>query len=349
MLRSSACLLALALAGPLFGCAARRVDPDQPHHLTNGGFRNPHAPRDSLGLGQIVLWRLGAYDETRTLARPPPGFTFPNPQKNLDPARPQVTWINHSTFLVDLGPVRLLTDPIWSERASPVPWMGPRRRHSVPLSLDQIGRIDFVLISHNHYDHLDRDTVRRLGDRVRWFVPPGVASWLRSEGIHRVEELDWWQSSQFGPGIAVTAVPAQHFSMRSLFDLDDTLWTGWVVTLRAETAARKTVYFAGDTGYNPVDFREIGRRLGPMDLSLIPIGAYLPRRLMHTRHVSPREAVAIHRDVRSRLSVGMHWKTFRQTDEPLDQPPFDLLRALEDGGLPPRHFRVLEPGQAINF
>jgi N-acyl-phosphatidylethanolamine-hydrolysing phospholipase D len=248
-----------------------------------------------------------------------------------------------------MGSVRLLTDPVWSERASPVPWAGPRRRHSVPLSLDQVGRIDLVLISHNHYDHLDRDTVRRLGDRVRWFVPLGIAAWLRGEGIHRVEELDWWQSSEFGPDVRITAVPAQHFSMRSPFDLDDTLWTGWVVTLRGEGGTRKTVYFAGDTGHNSTDFREIGRRFGPVDLSLIPIGAYLPRRIMHARHVSPREAVAIHRDVRSRLSVGMHWKTFRQTDEPLDQPPFDLWRALEEQGIPPPAFRVLEPGQTINF
>jgi N-acyl-phosphatidylethanolamine-hydrolysing phospholipase D len=346
VLRSAACLLALAL---FLGCAARRVDPDEPHHLVGDGFRNPHAPRDSLGIGQLLRWRLGAYDETRTLVRPPPGFRFPAPPAELDPAQPRVTWINHSTFLVETGSVRLLTDPVWSDRVSPVAWAGPRRRHSVPLSLDQVGRVDLVLISHNHYDHLDRDTVHRLGDRVRWFVPLGVAAWLRGEGVHRVEELDWWQSSEFGPDVGITAVPAQHFSMRSPFDLDDTLWTGWVVTLRGQAGPRKTVYFAGDTGHNPIDFREIGRRFGPMDLSLIPIGAYLPRRIMHARHVSPREAVAIHRDVRSRLSIGMHWRTFRQTDEPLDQPPFDLWLALEEAGIAPEAFRVLAPGQTIDF
>jgi N-acyl-phosphatidylethanolamine-hydrolysing phospholipase D len=348
MHRVLASLFALSLA--LFGCAARQIDPARPHHLSGGGFRNPHAGEDSFGFGPILLWRLGAYDEElRSLVRPPPGWRFPNQTTSVDPARPHVTWVNHSTFLVDLGSVRFLTDPVWSERASPVPWAGPRRRHSVPFSLDEVGRIDFVLISHNHYDHLDRETVRRLGDRVHWFVPIGIAAWLRAQGIHRVEELDWWQSSEFGPRIAVTAVPAQHFSMRSFFDLNETLWTGWVVSLRGAKGPEKTIYFAGDTGHNPEDFHEIGRRLGPMDLSLIPIGAYLPRRLMRTRHVSPRDAVAIHRDVGSRLSVAMHWRTFRQTDEPLDQPPFDLFRALHEYGISPREFRVLEPGQAINF
>ncbi len=342
-------LLSVSWAILLFACAGHHVDPAMSHHWQEGGFRNPHAPPDSLGLADLLRWRVGYYDERRSLPPLPAGFTSPNPREPLDPLRAHVVWINHSTCLVDLGSTRFLTDPVLGERVSPVSWAGPRRRHSLPVGLDQLGPIDFVLISHNHYDHLDRETVERLGDRVRWFVPLGVAGWLRDQGVHRVEELDWWSATTFGPDLRVTAVPAQHFSMRSWFDRDETLWTGWVVSFRGDGARAKTVYFAGDTGHNGSDFREIGRRLGPMDLSLIPIGAYSPRRLMQPRHASPGDAVEIHREVRSRLSVAIHWRTFQQTDEPPEQPPFDLFLALERRGVPPRAFRVLEPGQAINF
>jgi N-acyl-phosphatidylethanolamine-hydrolysing phospholipase D len=338
----------MILGAETCGCTRTCADPEYPHHLADGGFRNPHASDDSIGFGQILGWQLGFYDETASLPRPPADFTYPNPRESADPGRPRVTWINHSSFLVEAGGVRFLTDPIWSERASPVSWAGPRRRHPVPIALDGLGRIDFVVISHNHFDHLDLDTVRRLGNHVRWFVPLGLGSWFRAQEITRIEELDWWQRSRHDPVAVVTAVPAQHFSLRSPFDLNETLWVGWVVELTLPQG-KKTVYFAGDTGYNFTDFREIGRRFGSVDLSLLPIGAYSPRRLLQSRHLSPEEAVMIHRDVGSALSVAMHFGTFKQTDEPLKQPPYDLWRALRAHGVSVRQFRVLEPGQAINF
>jgi N-acyl-phosphatidylethanolamine-hydrolysing phospholipase D len=335
--------LALGISIALCACAAPHALTMRPHHLSDGTFRNPHSKEDP-GFGRVVMWQLGGYDESAALEPVPAGFAYPNPHEPVDPVQPRVTWVNHSTFLVEVAGVRFLTDPIWSERASPVPWAGPKRRHAPGIPLDAVGTVDFVVVSHDHYDHLDAATVRHFADQVEWFVPLRLAEWFRGLGVTRVRELDWWESAHHGPRARITAVPAQHFSMRGPWGVNATLWTGWVIEI-----ADRRVYFAGDTGYNEHDFREIGRRFGPIDLALIPIGAYSPREVMRSRHVAPSEAVEIHRDVQSRRSVAGHFGTFQQTDEPPEQPPYDLLRALERSGIDPTEFRVLDPGQSINF
>ena len=192
------------------------------------------------------------------------------------------------------------------------------------MTADDLPPIDAVIISHSHYDHMDTASLQALGNKPYYFVPLGIKPWLVEKGISadNISELDWWQKDKL-KNTDFTLVPARHFSNRSLMDLNETLWGGWVIEI-----AGKTIYFAGDTGYSPA-FREIGRRYGPMDLSFIPIGAYEPYMPTRTVHIVPRQAVQIHRDVSSKQSIAMHWGTFKLTAEPMDEPPMLLERALK--------------------
>jgi N-acyl-phosphatidylethanolamine-hydrolysing phospholipase D len=227
---------------------------------------------------------------------------------------PSLTWIGHSSFLIKLDGVTFLTDPMFSQRASPFSFMGPRRMVAPGVPLEKLPAIDFVLQSHDHYDHLDRSTVEYLVQRGAQFVVPlGLAEWIRSVG-GRATELDWWQEIELD-GLRITSVPAQHFSARTLWDRQRRLWCGWTVT-----GPSRRFYFAGDTGYSK-QFTEIGRRLGPFDLAALPIGAYLPSEMMHDVHVTPEEALQVAQDVRARRVVAMHFGTFDLTDEPVGEPP----------------------------
>lgn len=258
---------------------------------------------------------------------------------------PAATWLGHASFLLQVGGQNVLTDPHLSARASPVGWAGPKRVSAPGLSHAQLPRIDAVLISHNHYDHLDLPSLRALerDHAPRYLVPSGVGALLRAQGFARVEELAWWQSASLGEG-RVTAVPVQHFSGRGARDRNRSHWAGFVLELGG-----RRVFFAGDTGYSK-DFADIGERFPQgMDLALIPIGAYEPRGFMAPVHVNPEEAVRIHQDVRSRLSIGMHWGSFRLTLEPLDEPPQRLRAALTAAQLPPESFRVLALGETLKF
>lgn len=238
----------------------------------------------------------------------------------------RVIWLGHSTFLIQAGGVNILTDPILSERASPVSFAGPARLAPMPYGFEDLPAIDAVLISHNHYDHLDKATIRQLGNGPHYYVPLGLKSWFIEQGIEaaRISEMDWWQH-QAGQGYRVTATPAQHWSSRSLFDRRKTLWAGWHIQL-----SDWSLWFAGDTGYNPVQFRQIGQRFEDIDLALIPIGSYSPRWFMKPYHVNPQEAVQIHRDVGAAMSVGMHWSTFQLSAEALDEPRQRLQRVMAE-------------------
>ena len=228
---------------------------------------------------------------------------------------PTVTWIGHATVLVQMDQVSFLTDPTWSHTASPFTFLGPRRFAPPGLAFETLPKIDFVLISHNHYDHLDVPTVRRLAATgARVLVPLKVGALLRRAGVARVDELDWWETRRLGP-LTVHCVPSQHWSGRGLVDQSLTLWGGWAVMGRSER-----FYFAGDTGYFP-GFAEIGSRLGPFGLAALPIGAYEPQAMMRPVHLNPEEALQAGLDVGARVMVGMHYGTFDLTDEPLDEPP----------------------------
>jgi len=310
----------------------------KPKHHTRRGFRNNY-PHEKKGLKDFLkfLWgwdRVGAKFEA-PMAAPDPGFLAANR------TRPTLTWIGHATFLVQVGGLNILTDPHFTARASPLQFAGPKRLMPPGLALRDLPALDVVLISHNHYDHLDDGSVRWLAKhhpKAVFVVPLGVRRWLQRRHVGNAVELDWWQRHD-GHGFSVTAVPAQHFSGRRHNDRNRTLWCGFVLE-----AANKKVFFAGDTGYSK-DFADIGERFGAMDLALLPIGAYEPRWFMKSMHVNPEEAVRIHRDLNSRQSVAMHWGTFRLTEEPMDEPPRLLAQALKDAHVAPDKFWVMQHGE----
>jgi len=340
----------LALLAVLGGCARTNpyFDPLKPHH-TDSGFRNNYGPAGGKPLSDLLRW----YAERTTNGLPATpsthvnGYDFPQAPTELawlrgNRSEPSVTWIGHATVLLQLGGLNVLTDPHFSERAFAVQWWGPKRRVPLPFGLADLPRIDLVLISHSHYDHLDRETVvalnRQPGGPPLFLVPLGIERWLAEQGITRSRALDWWDRNEF-EGLEIHFVPAQHWSARTPFDRNSTLWGGWVVRTPAFS-----FYFAGDTGYSQ-DFRDIGERFGGFDLSLIPVGAYLPRWFMKDQHVDPAEAVQIHLDVKSRLSIGIHWGSFELTDEPLDAPIGELARARELLGVRDDTFVLLRHGE----
>ncbi|MGH8442796.1 MAG: MBL fold metallo-hydrolase [Nevskiaceae bacterium] len=308
-------------------------------HHARRGFRNnfPHE-RHNFGSFMKFLWgwRKKPFDKVRfPLAQPDPGVLGANR------TRPTLTWIGHATFLVQLGGLNILTDPHFTARASPLRFAGPERLAPPGLAMRDLPAPDVILISHNHYDHLDDPSVRWLArhhPKAVFVVPLGVRRWLQRRHVANVVELDWWQQHQ-GRGFAVTAVPVQHFSGRTTADRNRTLWCGFVIEI-----AGKKVFFAGDTGYSK-DFAEIGKQFAPVDLALLPIGAYAPRWFMKAMHVNPEEAVRIHNDVGALQSAAMHWGTFRLTEEPLDEPPRLLAEALKTARVPPEKFWVLQHGE----
>lgn len=240
-----------------------------------------------------------------------------------------VTWIGHSSLLIQMGQVTFLTDPVWSDRPSPIPFIGPSRFVEPGVAIDDLPPIDFVLISHNHYDHLDLPTLKVLARRnagTKFFVPLGNAEVLRKHGITRVEELDWRQSKEF-LGVMVYCLPAQHWSKRSLADDNRALWASWAVI-----GSDKRFYFAGDTGYFS-GFKRIGRQLGPFDLAAVPIGAYEPRQMMRDSHMNPEEAVSAARDLKADKALAMHFGTFDLSDEPLAEPPQRFAVAAAKAGV----------------
>lgn len=258
---------------------------------------------------------------------------------------PTVTWIGHSTFLVQIEGLNVLTDPIWSDRTSPVMFAGPRRLVPPGLRFEDLPPIHAVLISHDHYDHLDVATVLRLArhHRPTFFVPVGLRAWFAAFDITDVVELDWWESASIGR-VTLTAVPAQHSSGRSvlLSDQNTRLWTSWVMT-----SAHRRLFFAGDTGYHP-GLAEIGRRLGPFDVTALPIGGYSDFDRHHPNHLSPEEAVQAYEDLHGRLLVPMHWGTFELNREPFAEPPRRLLAEALRRGLE-EHVATLSPGQTIHW
>lgn len=227
---------------------------------------------------------------------------------------PSVTWIGHATMLVRMDGVTFLTDPIFSERASPVSFAGPARLVAPGVPLDQLPPLDFVTISHDHYDHTDLPSITALAARdVPFFVPLGLGELIRQAG-GTVTELDWWQEARIG-AVRIACVPSQHFSGRSLTDGNQRLWAGWVVM-----GPTRRFYHAGDSGYFN-GFSTIGNRFGPIDLAALPIGAYSPASIMHFVHMNPEEAVQAAIDLRATTALGMHYGTFDLTDEPPDEPP----------------------------
>jgi L-ascorbate metabolism protein UlaG (beta-lactamase superfamily) len=252
-----------------------------------------------------------------------------------------VTFINHSTVLLQIGTLNLITDPIYAKRASPFSFAGPKRAHPPGIRFDDLPPIDAILLSHNHYDHCCVRTLRRLleRDRPAIYTGRGVRPLLESVGFEQVVEMNWWECIELRPDTMLTYVPARHFSGRGLFDRNKTLWGGFFLT-----APEAKVYFAGDTADGP-HFEAIRERLGTPDLALLPIGAYEPPEIMKPVHTNPEEAVDAHLRLGARHSVAIHFGTFPLTDEGQWDPPERLDRALSAAGLTGNDFWVLDFGE----
>ncbi|MFP8966203.1 MBL fold metallo-hydrolase [Pokkaliibacter sp. CJK22405] len=344
------------------GCSHQfeHADPKKPHR-TEDGFTNSDGSILDKPFSELMRWRWEAWRSG--VPKPPQtvvqGYDFPVEKTDTawlraNHTQASVTWIGHASALLQLDGFNVLTDPVFSDRASPVSFIGPERKVKVPFPLSELPSVDVVVISHNHYDHLDKASIQQLarqpGGSPLFLVPLGVKAWFADLGITNVQELDWWQdatldqsllakeTSSAVSGLKLTFVPAHHWTARGLGDRNQTLWGGWVIQ-----GKQQKVYFAGDSGYS-ADFAEIGKQLGPFDLALIPVGAYEPRWFMKSQHVDPAEAVQIFNDVHATKAVGIHWGTFELTDEPLDQPIIDLKAALADAQLDPARFKLLHHG-----
>jgi len=329
----------------------------KPHHRP-GGFRNNYGDFAAKPLAQVLRWKR----EARRQGLPPPpqapipqvapdlAFLHGNAAGATQPV-PAVTWVGHSTVLAQLGGISMLTDPIFSQRASPLGFAGPKRHQPPGLALAQLPHIDLVVVSHNHYDHLDSASVRALarqaGGPPLFVVPLGLKTWFGALGITGVVELDWWDTHRLGC-VEIVLVPAQHWSARGLNDRMKTLWGGFAVL-----APDCHLFFAGDTGYSR-DFQDIQAHFanrqtpqagGGFDVALLPIGAYEPRWFMAQQHVNVDEAVKIHRDLQAKRSLGVHWGTFELTDEALDEPPRALAALRAAQGMDADAFFVLAIGE----
>lgn len=308
---------------------------------------------------EFIKWR---FRQRQAQSQQPPyvpEYAQPDLEKirNPDLAKIQLTWVGHSTFLMQVAGMNILTDPIWSKRASPVQWAGPKRQARPGVLFEDLPKIDVVLISHTHYDHLDRNTILKLGNTPKYFVPERVGAWFKSERITNIVELPWWKSEKCGT-LEIFAVPAKHWSKRWAFGIEDMGWSGFVIKSSAglrrdeagsDLAKAGVIYFAGDTGYHNEYFKEIGKCFPQIDLALIPIGAYYPQQIFGRFHVDPREAVVIHQEIKTKKSVGMHWGTFKLTQEPLEEPPMLLAKELQVAGLPQSDFLAMKLGETTVF
>jgi L-ascorbate metabolism protein UlaG (beta-lactamase superfamily) len=268
----------------------------------------------------------------------------PELRTNLRRGEIAITFVNHITYLIQFRLLNVLTDPVWSERVSPVSWSGPRRIRAPGLAFEALPRIDVVLVSHNHYDHLDVDTLVRLeqAHRPLFLTGLGNRAFLEEHGLRRVRELDWWQHTSHDAA-TYTCTPAQHWSGRDIGGRNRTLWGGFVIE-----AAGSKVFFAGDTGYWR-HFRDLRERLGIVDVAMLPIGAYEPRWFMRDQHMDPEEAVRAHLDLEARLSIGTHYGCFQLTDEGIDDPPRELAAARHRHDVPQDRFRALETGETLLY
>lgn len=333
-----AVLVAGALAYAADPFAGPRYRGERSDHFDGEKFFVPGAP-PRRGFGDFLRWQLHSkpgfwrpYSDTRG---------GPPPPRTIEGGNLRVTLVNHSTTLIQTAGLNFLTDPVWSKRVGPLSWTGPARHRPPGLRLEDLPPIDVVLLSHNHYDHLDLPTLKLLAQvhKPRFIVPLGVGALLESHGLGRPAELDWWGRADLSQDVRVISAPAQHFSMRGLRDHNNTLWCSYII----EGPAGR-IFFAGDTGYGP-HFAEIASRYAPFRLALLPIGAYRPTWFMSFAHVSPDESARVAREIRAETSVAIHFGAFALADDGELEPVTDLHRALREGPQPAPRFWVLEYGE----
>jgi L-ascorbate metabolism protein UlaG (beta-lactamase superfamily) len=307
----------------------------QSAHFSDGKFRNPKVV--SKNLWDVIKMRFNSdwasWPEWVEIAQ------APTPLQRVMGPEIRVTFINHSTFLIQTNGYNILTDPIFSKRCSPFSFIGPKRVHDPGVPFDKIPKIDFVVISHDHYDHLDLDTINKLRDRdqPKFYMGLGVGERLKT--MKNSFEMDWWDKLKVTNDFELSFVPVQHFSGRTLTDRNSTLWGGFVLNIKG-----KKIYFGGDSGYSD-HYLKTQEKMGPMDLSLIPIGAYSPRDFMSYAHVDPKQAVQAHLDLKSKKTIGMHFGTFQLTAEPINEPLELLEVEKKAAGITDQAFITLKPGE----
>lgn len=320
----------------IFGAGAA-----QSHH-TYDGFRNPYPGFKERDFSDFLRWSV--WDRlTGKKPKHPATYSFPLADNDGSYLRANhtdftVTWVGHSTLLIQIEGVTILTDPIWSKRSSPVKFAGPKRQVPPGLALKDLPPVDLVIISHDHYDHLDKETLKKLGNKPFYLVPLGIGSILEDLDIKRYAELDWWDTITFNK-LEIICTPAQHFSGRNPLHQNKTLWASWAIRGREHS-----FYYGGDSGYF-TGFSEIGKKFGPFDVAALPIGAYQPRWFMGPVHMDPDEAVRAYLDLKARYFVPIHWGTFQLADEPLDEPPQKLRQSIKARNLPQNNFLILKHGQ----
>ena len=353
--RLGAVLLPLAASLLLSSCEAvgqQQEEPGEegaqrPAHHTADGYRNLHVAEPDRRFFDFLAMRW--FGDTKWADHAARAAEVPVRDLDVERVRQpppgiRISWLGHSTFLLQGKSVNILTDPAFGNRVSPLSFAGPKRytRHVVDYA--NLPPIDVVVISHNHYDHLDLVAIKHLGDGPRYLVPLGLKPWFVRHGITpgRILELDWWDSTT-AAGLTFQAMPSQHWSARGLTDRFATLWASWLIHLDG-----RAIWFAGDTGYNPVQFREIGQTANRIDIALIPIGGYAPRWFMGPYHVNPEEAIRIHADVRARQSIGMHWGTYPLTAEGPIDPVVELEKRKKEYGLQADEFVTMALGESID-
>lgn len=343
-----------AIALLLAACASVNpyYDATRTHHRPDG-FANSDR---TLNLGQSpwyeITWRrmrgdfrplnppAGGYEQFAAKWSSPVDLALLHSRSDS----PRITWLGHAGLLLQLAGRNILIDPQLTDFAGPFRQLSATRRVPPPLRPEDLPAIDYVLISHNHYDHLDKATILRLmasGQRPRFLVPLGVKAWFDEHGIGLVSEMDWWDERTDGP-LRIHFTPAQHWSKRTPFDTNRSLWGGFAVTRDAPAPWR--FLYTGDTGYS-ADFRDIRQRLGTVDLLAVPVGAYLPRDFMAPQHTNPDDAVSILLDVEAKQAIGVHWGTFELTQEAFDQPPVDVAEALSRQNLGQDRLWMLRHGE----
>jgi len=339
----AAALFALALVVLGYTFSQPGYNGPESDHFNGTTFENT-GDIPSKGFADVMKWYLTRDQGEWTKAKGSEITFAKKPADNVTDGV-VITYVNHSTFLIQTAGVNILTDPIWSDRVSPLSFAGPKRFRPVGVKFEDLPPINLVLISHNHYDHLDIETLKKLNKNFspRFIVPLGVDLYLNQEGIENIFPLDWWQAKIIDSDITVHSVESQHFSARGLFDRDKTLWTGYVID-----TPTGSVYFAGDTGYSNI-FKKIGQKHPDIKVGLIPIGAYKPRWFMKPMHVNPEEAIQVHKDVGAQISFGMHFGTFPLADDGMDDPENDFAKAMRLPKNQGVNFKLLTEGDSFSL
>ena len=335
--------LSVALSTAVGCTLASKSTENRPDHHTSDGFRNiPYVETASSKGAFFVMRRIWGSAFHPSVPR---DHRIPEKQAisrfNALSGNDTITWLGHATFLLRIGDKNILTDPFLTNRASPLSFVGGVTRYVPPgIAINSLPVIDIIVVSHNHYDHLDRHTVCALPNKedIAVFVPLGLKSSFSDCGYTKIFELDWWTRADIDE-LGIVALPAVHDSGRGLTDKNETLWASWAIV-----SGKKKYYFGGDTGYSPV-FKDIGRRYGKFDLAILPIGAYAPRNLMWMSHVTPEEAVQAGVDLGAKTLVGGHWGTIELSDEDHWEPPERFESAGKDAGMEENAIWIMKIGE----